>query len=70
MSKFLRFAGHCLFFRGRIISQEVNKIVGPGYDGLYNFVEVVFMKDDNNILVHEYCREYLKPLCLANKMKD
>ena len=30
----------------RVISQEVNMIQGPGKDGLYNFVEVVFMKDN------------------------
>jgi len=29
----------------RIISQEVNMVAGPGSDGFYSFVEVVFMKD-------------------------
>ena len=30
----------------RIISHEVNMVMGPGADGRYNFLEVVFMKDD------------------------
>jgi len=30
----------------RVISHEVNMVVGPGADSLYNYVEVVFMKDD------------------------
>eukprot|EP00092_Neocalanus_flemingeri_P049176 GFUD01056427.1.p1 GENE.GFUD01056427.1~~GFUD01056427.1.p1 ORF type:complete len:347 (+),score=85.51 GFUD01056427.1:57-1097(+) len=30
----------------RVISHEVNMVMGPQVDGLYNMVEVVFMKDD------------------------
>ena len=29
----------------RVISHEVNMVVGPASDNLYNLVEVVFMKD-------------------------
>lgn len=28
----------------RLISQEPNMVKGPGNDGIYNFIEVVFMK--------------------------
>ena len=30
----------------RVISHEVNMVMGPGKDSFYNFVEVVFMKDN------------------------
>ena len=30
----------------RVISHEVNMVVGPLSDNLYNLMEVVFMKDD------------------------
>jgi len=30
----------------RVISHEVNMVMGPAVDGLYNLVEVVFMKDN------------------------
>ena len=30
----------------RLISQEVNAVYGPHADDMYNFVEVVFMKDE------------------------
>ena len=30
----------------RLISQEVNMVYGPRVDDMYNFVEVVFMKDN------------------------
>lgn len=30
----------------RLISHEVNMLMGPGVDGFYNFMEVVFMKDN------------------------
>ena len=29
----------------RVISHEPNMVVGPGSDGLYHFVEVVFMRE-------------------------
>ena len=29
----------------RVISHEPNMVVGPGPDGLYHFVEVVFMRE-------------------------
>ena len=29
----------------RVISHEPNMVKGPGSDGIYNFVEVVFMKE-------------------------
>ena len=35
----------------RVISHEVNMVMGPGEGGLYNLVEVVFMKD--NIWNHQ-----------------
>ena len=30
----------------RVISHEVNMVMGPAKHNLYNLVEVVFMKDD------------------------